>query len=402
MAPVRPAPQIAPVTTTPPPRAAAAIALLLTLALAACGDGPAAPVGSTVLRFAECAPVESYYPTAAFRENCPAAVGLDSAVLRAAFQHVERDLPNAYSLLVVKDGYLVGEQYYNGARADTRFDVRSIAKSVTLSVVGAALERGDLASLDLTLRSVFPDFFRPTDDPRKLRLTLSHVFSMSAGFDPNGRAAQTTTTIASALTRPMRNDPGTVFYYDELAFHAGAAAVTETLRRDFLDYGNEYLFGPLGFQVEGRDWGTDGLGYTLGTTGLQMTARNLAKIGLLHARGGRWEGRQLLAEHWVDSVGAIHVGGDPFGAGAGYGYGWWIVPLRGYSAIYAEGHGGQWVAVVPDLDLVAVLTANPDVPAGQNVDAYFQVMSRYVMPAVLPKAGPVGASLGPAPYGRSW
>jgi CubicO group peptidase (beta-lactamase class C family) len=386
--PAAPAPQIAAIMTTPrrrPLLAALAPLALASLALAACGDGPAAPVGSTVLRFAECRAPEAYWPTGGWRENCPTAMGVDSAKLRAAFVRAERELGNTLALLVVKGGYVVGEQYHHGVRENTRFDVRSMTKSVVATIAGAAMQQGELASLDARLQPLFPQYFRAQDDPRKQLITLGHVLSMSAGFDPDGQPAQPGTAVSYALTRPMRNDPGTVFFYDEYAFHTGAVALSLTLERDLLDYANQHLFGPMGFTLPSSAWATDAGGFTTGASGLTIGARELAKLGLLHARGGQWEGRRLLPAAWVDSVSAIHV--RPAGATElqGYGYGWWVTSLRGYHAFYASGYGGQTLIVIPELDLVTVVTTDPRADQSRVRD-YLQLVPDYVLPAVLPKA----------------
>ena len=381
--PVTPVPHIVAVMKTL--RLLAALAALAPLALAACHDGPAAPVGNTVLRFAACTAPEAYWPTGGWRENCPPALGVDSAKLRLAFEHAERDLPNTLSLLVVKGGYVVGEQYYHGVRQNTRFDVRSMTKSVVASLAGVAMQRGELPSLDARLQPIFPQYFRTQDDPRKQHITLGHVLSMSAGFDPDGQPTQPGSVVSIALTRPMRNDPGTVFYYDEYAYHTGAVALSLTLQRDLLDYANERLFGPMGFTLPSSAWATDAGGFTTGASGLTIGARELARLGLLYARDGQWEGRRLLAAGWVDSASTIHVRPEGATEFQGYGYGWWVTSLRGHHTFYASGYGGQTLIVVPELDLVTVVTTDPR--ADQSaVRSYLQLVPDWVLPAVLPKA----------------
>jgi CubicO group peptidase (beta-lactamase class C family) len=115
--------------------------------------------------------------------------------------------------------------------------------------------------------------------------------------------------------------------------------------------------------------------------GLTIGARDLAKIGLLYARDGVWDGARVLAEHWVDSASTIRSRPEGWSEHQGYGYGWWVTTLSGHHTFYALGYGGQSVVVVPDLDLVTVLTANPNVPQ-QDFAGYIQVMPDWVLPAV--------------------
>ena len=138
--------------------------------------------------------------------------------------------------------------------------------------------------------------------------------------------------------------------------------LTRRLGRTAERFAQAVLFEPLA--IRNYDWRDDGDGHSIGATGLRLTAREMAKIGVLYLRHGRWNGRQVVADAFVArSISKQNAGGTPF-LGA-YGYLWWIKRTRaGLNAFFAAGSDGQLIYVVPKLDLVAVLASDSAPPGG--------------------------------------
>ena len=109
-------------------------------------------------------------------------------------------------------------------------------------------------------------------------------------------------------------------------------------------------------------WPTDPQGYQLGFGGLKLPSRDLAKFGYLYLNGGRWDGRQVVPAGYVAASTRRHSSPPPGFPAEGYGYQWWVTSQAGHPSFLAVGYGGQFVQVVPDLDLVVVVTSDASQP----------------------------------------
>jgi CubicO group peptidase (beta-lactamase class C family) len=120
-------------------------------------------------------------------------------------------------------------------------------------------------------------------------------------------------------------------------------------------FADRHLFGPLG--ITAGDWPADPQGYHYGTHGLGLTTHDMAKIGQLYLNHGRWQGKQVVPAEWVTESTAQHSPGGP-PEGTGYGYQWWVSRETGRPSYFAAGYGGQFIYVVPDLELVVAMSGN--------------------------------------------
>jgi CubicO group peptidase (beta-lactamase class C family) len=123
-----------------------------------------------------------YWPTSEWKSSSPEKHGMDSAKLAIAVEFIENRLPDAYSLLVVKNGYLVFERYFRKGSPERRAVIHSVTKSVMSALIGIALDKGYLNSVDQKIIEFFPEYFTDELDPRKKEISLKHLLTMSAGF----------------------------------------------------------------------------------------------------------------------------------------------------------------------------------------------------------------------------
>jgi CubicO group peptidase (beta-lactamase class C family) len=236
-------------------------------------------------------------------------------------------------------------------------DVASVTKSVTSVLVGIALDKGYLRSIDQPVMTLLPGAATATLDPRKQQVTIEHLLTMTSGldcgFEPGERELaamrRTEDWAAFALALPMRAAPGTRYAYCSCNNHLLSAILSAQTGESGLVFARKHLFGPLGI----RDviWPADGKGRSHGWGDLHLLPRDLAKIAYLYSRGGRWNGTQIVSEQWVRRSTTPHV---EVRDGVGYGYSWWINIARQPPVFEAVGRGGQRAAVVPDEDLVVV------------------------------------------------
>jgi CubicO group peptidase (beta-lactamase class C family) len=332
---------------------------LILLMLASCG-GPSAE---------ELAGVDySPLPGGDWEVSTPEEQGLDPLLVAELYHNAEQS-ETLYGLLVVKNGHLVAEKYFHVGAVDRHDNRQSVTKSVVSALVGVALEQGCLSSVDQKMIEFFPDLADQIRDPRKERITIRHLLQMRAGYpweesDPALWEGLVSGDYLPLIVHfPLVRDPGTGFDYSNLSSHILAIIVARGCDQDLKSYAEEHLFAPLGAEV--GFWRQDWDGYYLGFTEIELTARDMARFGQLYLDGGQFEGDQIVPADWVDDSLSIYsedawqyrVGKN--WRDSAYGYQWWSIRAGDHRYNLAWGHGGQQIALVEELDLVVVATADP-------------------------------------------
>jgi CubicO group peptidase (beta-lactamase class C family) len=350
------------------------LCLLLGLVTAACSAGPAPAFRP------------DYWPTTGWQGSLPEDQGMDSEQLAELFDWIADKQINLYSLLIVRNGYLVTEAYFQPYRAEIRVPIQSVTKSVTGMLVGMAIDRGDLEGVDQRLLSFFPDRYVAHRDGDKEAIRLEHLLTLTAGLACNdapgaggSSMAQSAHWVQSVLDQPMVSRPGKAFNYCSGFAHLLSAILQEATGTNARDLANARIFGPLGIPaVLPEQWVSDPDGLPLGGYGLELTPREMAKLGYLYLNRGQWEGHQLVPARWVAASTRQHATKQD---GSGYGYLWTVYPDEGiYSAL---GLAGQQIHVVPDLNLVVVLTGGID-DIGLESPGYLllhELLTGHILPA---------------------
>jgi CubicO group peptidase (beta-lactamase class C family) len=351
--------------------------LLVPLAafLVACGDDPAAPVGARP--YAECTAVTPYVPTAGWRSNCPSALGMDTVPLRHALDDAQANMPGLFAFVVARKGYIALEAYWRGTRASTPLDIRSVTKAVTASVVATEIRAGRIPGMEEPLVTYW-SWLASTDDPRRATLTVRHLLDLSAGFDMSAPGQSTFDTPSWYLTRPLRWNPGEHWQYDEGLYDVLSSLVRVVDARGMREVARAELFAPLGIAAAASRWPVNGAGDAYGASGLRLTAREMLSLGELHRRDGMWDGQQVLPANWVAPMRVRPTGlADDMQV---WFRGWRQVVLHGHLALFTIGYGGQYIVVVPGLDLViaAGSRANVGEVAWPQV---LRLVGDYVIPA---------------------
>jgi len=350
------------------------VAVIL-LTLAGCGGGTA-----TTTR-------ETYWPTQGWRTAEPADQDMDAAKLEEITTYVQSNGLAVDSVLVVRGGYLVYEKYLRLPwDAGMLHPIHSITKSVTSALVGIAIDDGHIKSLDDRMVDYFTDRTIQNLDERKQSITLRHLMTMKGGFDwqewtysysdprnPWIQALRSPDTVQFVLDRPMATQPGSVWSYNGGYSQLFSAIITQKTGMGTLDYANQNLFGPLGI-TEVR-WNQDRQGIYDAGGGLQMFPRDMAKFGLLYLHNGKWDGRQIVPADFVAESVKTHTS---FTASSGYGYeSWWTYPLDDY--YYAAGLNGQRIYIVPEKDLVVVVTST--IPEDSQLEGKMRTIAQYAISA---------------------
>ena len=309
---------------------------------------------------------------------------IDRAELCRMADRLASSAANVHSVLVARGGKLVFERYFRGSDeipgriygrrvenitfdADTLHDMKSVSKSVASLAVGIAIDRGLIRSVNEPIFSFFPEL-SDLRSPEKDRIQLLHVLTMSMGLawveatpatgdDDNDEARMHRArdacryVLGLAATAPA----GQEFFYNTGALALVSAIIRKATGRPLDEFAREALFEPLGITaVEWERYKGD----TNAGGGLRLRPRDMAKIGQLVLAGGRWNDRQIVSKEWIETSTASKIKATD---GQFYGYLWWLGRslLNGREVQWAGalGRGGQSIRIVPELDLVVVVTA---------------------------------------------
>lgn len=272
------------------------------------------------------------------------------------------------SVIVIRSGRVVLEEYPNPAYGPDRpHPLFSVTKSVTSLLIGMAIDRGWIDSVNDPVLQYLPDAIPPDEVQSKSTIAIQHLLTMSAGLewdedtlptsDPRNdftRLEMSFDPIGFVLGKPLIEQPGSLFWYNTGLSHVLSALITEVSGQTALEFARAALFDPLG--IVGVSWNRDRQGIYFGGTQLYLTPRDLARIGVLCLSGGIWNGQQIVSSQWLSLSTRTHIlGRANYFEGRGYGYQWWT--LDDYGVYYASGSQGQALYIFPELDLVIAFTA---------------------------------------------
>ncbi len=297
-------------------------------------------------------------PTVVAQEAARTAVApvaqLDAAVEMA------NSLPRLHSLLVSRSGELILEEYLNGRGSSNIANVKSVSKSVISALVGIAISEGHLQGVDQPIDDFFGAALADEIDAGKRRITIGNLLTMQSGLETTsnrnyGAWVLSSDWVSFALAQPLQRAPGILMEYSTGNTHLLSAILTIATGKSTLAFARESLGEPLGFRV--ANWPQDPQGIYFGGNDMEFTPRQMLAIGQLYLDGGRANGSQVIPVDWVEaSLRPRAVSTREIGRY--YGYGWWIREMAGYSTPYAWGYGGQFIVLVPALDLVVVTTSS--------------------------------------------
>ena len=348
-----------------------AILLLIPLLLALSACGKAADQLSTVQTTpATDNPAQSFNAASAARME----------------KEIDRNYPNLYSILVQKDGAIVYEKYYQGHNADTYTHVFSVTKSVMSALVGIALDKGMIQSIDQPIADYLPEIFPDPDKYNKKEITIRHALTMTSGLSPTDQSLNrwmaSPDWFAYTVNQPKDLPAGKKFSYNTGLTHLLSGVITRASGMSTKDFADRYLFGPLG--ITNYRWETDPKGYYGGGHLIYLTPRDMAKFGQLYLQHGLWNGEQVVPEIWVDESTRSQVAVDDH---TSYGYLWWIYSTydsKSNTALptyAAHGMGNQQIIVIPERDLVVTITCDPDVLSKDRTDPAVMV-EKFILPAL--------------------
>jgi len=312
-------------------------------------------------------------PTKEWPRSSPAEQQLDTEKLNEVIRLINEDdeLPDVHSLLIVRNGYLVVEEYFGDHNAETIHTLQSVSKSFASALIGIAIEQGKIKSVDEKIVGFFPEFKNILNlDERKKAIRIKDLLTMRSGTDYHERDSGSPHHQLNALARgwdrfylnrPMINNPGEYYQYDSGGVILLSSILKKQIGMHADKFADKYLFPAL--NIKETKWFRNEEDHPHTGGGMHLLPRDMAKFGLLYLREGVWENKQLIPKKWIEQSFKMHVefGEKARGKDVGYGYLWWILqpdPTGNAKAyIYAaEGFMAQYIFVIPEHDMVVVYT----------------------------------------------
>ena len=336
----------------------------------------------------------NYYPAESWRECSPGEVGMDEDRLKNLNNEIVRLIDLDYeihSVLIIKDGYIVAEQYYSEYfKMEIEHKIHSCTKSFTSAAFGIAIDQGYIDGVDEKMYEFFPEYKIDNLTEAKKSITIEDMLTMSAGLDWNELGLKYSDPqntfyqwrraedrIKFILDIPMENQPGSTHEYNSgLSDLLSIIVQKETgMRTD--SFADKYLLTPIG--IDDYYWEIDPAGHAIGYGQMRLTPRNMARFGYLYLKNGKWEDEQIISEEWILESGKQKISTHFNAGGDYYGYQFWV---SGYGMYTAMGYGGQWIMVVPEYNLVVVYNNDFEEGDGNQWFTPVRLLNEYIIPAV--------------------
>lgn len=325
----------------------------------------------------------SYWPTEEWRTSTPEEQGMSSGKLVELFEKLEETSHPIEGLIIIRNGYIVAEHYPRIYKVDTQHPINSVTKSIMSSIVGIAIEEGVIKSIDEKILTYFPELEIENADPKKNDMTIRQFLTFTSGLDwpelDKGNSVKlwrefetTSDTTKYVLSKPILENQIGKFNYNTGESHVLSNIIQNQTGQKTSEYAEEKLFSKIG--VTSATW-SEAQGVSKGGYGMQMVPRDMARFGYLYLNKGEWDGEQIVPSDWVVASTSPQTETGRAG-GEHYGYNFWLTKTKaGYDEYSAMGDRGQYIIVVPELNLIVIQTAS----------AYgkLNIIEDYIYPSVI-------------------
>jgi len=291
---------------------------------------------------------------------------IDSSLIIELFNQLQIKENRIHSVLLVKNNQIIIEEYYGENSVIKQHDLRSTTKSITSILMGIAIDKGYIENVNAPISNYIKSYV-PTKnlDERKKEITIKHLLTMSSGLDCNDwdkkskgqedKIYKKSDWLQYFLNLPMINEPGEVSNYCTMGQILATEIISQASGMPIDKFSEKYLFEPL--DVNNVSWGhTSSKNIIPSGKRLYMTSRDMAKIGQLILNKGKWNKKQLISEKWIVESTTPKTKITEID----YGYLWWNIPFKANEKLFvsktATGNGGQYIIVLPELDIVAIFT----------------------------------------------
>ena len=316
--------------------------------------------------------------------NAPELMGVDPQAIKKFVKEL-RAVPETdiHHVVIARKNSIIAEGDFGPFDKNEVHTLYSCSKTFTMLAIGMLIDDGKLRLTDKVV-DLLPDKAPKRQSASLKAMTVKHLLIMGAGIKPSLTLRQESDDWAKAwLAQPVTKLGK--FQYDSMCTFMLSAIVQRITGKKLLEFLNERFFYPLG--IYEADWEESPDGINVGGWGLRLTAESMAKAGICIMNKGKWEGKQLVSSKWIDEASRKHInysnpGKKPTDTNQGYCYQMWRCLQPG--AFRADGAYGQFIVMVPDYELVVVITG-----VSKNTGKELACIWNYLIPGVKDIPAPV-------------
>lgn len=291
-------------------------------------------------------------------------------------KELERRGKGVYASLIIKEDFIIYENYLNGFDQNTPGNIYSVTKSFVSTLIGIAIDQKYMNIDDLVV-DYYEDFCSSAMELYKETITIENLLTMSSGiFCPtnagfNNRMSISQDELYMLLRLPVDRRKIGKFSYNDANYHLLSGILNKVTGMSPMEFAQKVLFNRLNIMgtKDGKSypvWEADAQNINYGGFGLWLCARDMAKLGYLFMKNGYWGEERLISKEWVCQSTSAQIRTTQ--KDIYYGYGWWIREIKGITIFYALGSGGQHILCVPSLDLLMVFLCNRNSMAFREVE----------------------------------
>lgn len=302
---------------------------------------------------------------------------------------IKEEYSNIKGVAVVKNGYMIYEKYFNGYGENDTPTVASVTKSIISALIGIAIDKGYLKSVDEKVMDFFPEYDFPEDNSIRNEITIKHLLTMTAPYDfpewqePLEKMCMSNDWVKFALSMLGKNGYVGKFKYCTGGTHVLSAIITKVTGKSAREFANENLFKAIGMrqipyhEIEEYDydnicgkkvrgWVHDPNNISTGGWGITLTPRDMAKFGYLYLNNGLWDGKQVISSKWIKESTEMNSNN--------YGYLWWLRNDDGIKVNLALGDGGNVICYIPEKDFVVAIASEVIMNAKDRSELIKEIM----------------------------
>ena len=344
---------------------------------------------------------KEYHKSLELQNADPLDVGMDPKKLLELESIIMSQYKNINGMIIIRKGNIVFEKYYNSYRPDDNFHVASVTKSIISALIGIAIDKGYIKSIDQKVLDFFPEYVSNPADIQKQAITLRHLLTMTAPHsfknwqEPLERLCKQPDWVKYTLDGLGQNGKIGDFKYSSAGAHLLSVIITRATGKCAREFANEYLFNPIGmrkipdyemkafgygdlFGKNVQGWVKDPKGNSTGGWGLTLTTRDMARFGLLYLNSGIWNDDQVISKSWLNESTTMNNDKSVY-LSYKYGYLWWLQEddeVFSYSAI---GDGGNIICCIPEKELVIAIASKIIPKPGDR----WQLIKKYILPSII-------------------
>ena len=316
--------------------------------------------------------------------STPEAEGVSSQAIVEFVEAADKNVNTFDSFMILRHGKVIAEGWWKPNSAEIPHILNSVSKSFTSTAIGLAIHEHKL-KLDDPVLKFFPADAPPDPSDNLKAMTVRDLLMMAGGHDVEPKAVGGGPSVKQFLNQPVPHRPGTYFLYNTMGSYVLSAIVTKVTGQTALEYLKPRLFQPLG--IENPRWDSSPEGNSLGGYGLYLRTEDIAMFGQLYLQKGKWNGKQLVPQKWVEEATSRQISNENEGHAQigsdwkeGYGFQFWRCRHNAYRA---DGAGGQFIVMMPDQDVVVAITA-----ASDNMQGELDAIWDHLLPAFQSKPLP--------------